>query len=103
MSAAHTSFKELISGSKPVVVDLFAEWCGPCKLMTPVLQQVKEAAGGRVTVLKMDIDKNPGFTHRYSVLAVPTLIIFKDGQVIWRKSGVVPAHEILEHLNTVMS
>ena len=71
--------------------------------MTPVLQQVKAAAGDRVTVLKMDIDKNPGFTHRYSVQAVPTLIIFKDGQVIWRKSGVVPAHEILEHLNTVMS
>lgn len=56
-----------------------------------------------MTVLKMDIDKNTGFTDRYSVLAVPTFIIFKDGQVIWRKSGVVPAHEILEHLNTVMS
>ena len=98
-----TNFESHIYGSKPVVVDFFAEWCGPCKLMTPVLLQVKEAAGDRVTVLKMDIDKNPGFTHRYSVQAVLTLIIFKDGQVIWRKSGVVPAHEILQYLNTVMS
>jgi thioredoxin 1 len=97
------NFESHIYGSKPVVVDFFAEWCGPCKLMTPVLQQVKDAVGDRVTVLKMDIDKNPGFTHHYAVQAVPTLIIFKDGHVLWRKSGVVPAHEILEHLNTVMS
>jgi thioredoxin 1 len=65
----------------------------------------RTAAGERyrITVLKMDIDKNPGFTHRYGVQAVPTLMIFKDGQIIWRKSGVVPAHEILQYLNTVMS
>jgi thioredoxin 1 len=97
------NFESHIYGSKPVVVDFFAEWCGPCKLMAPVLQQVKDTAGDRITVLKMDIDKNPGFTHRYGVQAVPTLMIFKDGQIIWRKSGVVPAHEILQYLNTVMS
>jgi thioredoxin 1 len=71
--------------------------------MAPILQQVKAAAGDRITVLKMDIDKNPGFTNRYSVQAVPTVMIFKDGQIIWRKSGVVPAHEILQYLNTVIS
>jgi thioredoxin 1 len=71
--------------------------------MTPILQEVKASTGDRVTVLKMDIDKNPGFTHRYGVQAVPTLMIFKDGHIIWRKSGVVPAREILQYLNTVMS
>ncbi len=93
------NFETHINGSKPVVVDFFAEWCGPCKLMTPVLHEVKDKIGDRVTVLKMDIDKNPAFTNRYNVQAVPTLIIFKEGQVIWRKSGVVPAREILQHLN----
>lgn len=92
-------FNEHIQGSKPVVVDFFAEWCGPCKMMPPVLKQVKDTIGDRATILKMDIDKNPSFASKYDVQAVPTLIIFKDGNIVWRKSGVTPAHEILEHLN----
>jgi thioredoxin 1 len=97
------SFEGHINGDKPVVVDFFAEWCGPCKLMTPVLHEVKERAGDRATVLKLDIDKAPFIAGKYNVQAVPTLIIFKNGNVVWRKSGVTPAHEILQHLNLVMS
>ncbi len=93
------TFSSHIKGSKPVLVDFFAEWCGPCKMMPPVLLHVKEKIGDRATILKMDIDKNPTFASRYNVQAVPTLIIFKDGNIVWRKSGVVPAHEILENLN----
>jgi thioredoxin 1 len=97
------SFESHIQGNIPVVVDFFAEWCGPCKLMPPVLHQVKEKTGDRATVLKMDIDKNPEYTERYNIRAVPTLIIFKGGEVIWRKSGVASAHEILEQLNMHIS
>lgn len=93
------SFESHIRGSKPVVVDFFAEWCGPCKLMGPILHEVKERVGERATILKMDIDKASNYTQMYNVQAVPTLIIFKEGNVIWRKSGVVSAHEILDHLN----
>jgi thioredoxin 1 len=94
-----TSFESHIKGNKPVVVDFSAEWCGPCKLMEPVLHQVKDQVGDRATILKMDIDKYPDCVGLYNIRAVPTLIIFKDGEVLWRKSGVTPAHEILQHLN----
>jgi len=82
-----------------VVVDFSAEWCGPCKMMEPVLHQVKDQLGERATILKMDIDKYPDSVGMYNIRAVPTLIIFKNGQVLWRKSGLTSAHEILQHLN----
>lgn len=92
------NFESHIMGVKPVVVDFFAEWCGPCKLMGPVLQEVKGKVGERATVLKMDIDKNPDYATQYRIQSVPTLVIFKEGHIVWRKSGVTPAHEILGHL-----
>jgi thioredoxin 1 len=70
--------------------------------MPPVLQEVKRRTGERVTVLKMDIDKNPGYSRLYNILAVPTLIIFKEGHIIWRKNGVSSPHEIMEHLTSIM-
>lgn len=93
------SFESHINGSKPVVVDFFAEWCGPCKLMAPILHEVKEKIGERATILKLDIDKTPYYSQLYNIQSVPTLIIFKEGNILWRKSGVASAHEILEHLN----
>lgn len=93
-----TSFESHIKGNKPVVVDFSAEWCGPCKLMEPVLHQIKGQVGDRATILKMDIDKYPDSVNLYNIRAVPTLIIFKGGEILWRKSGVTPAHEILQHL-----
>ncbi len=97
------NFESLIQSDIPVVVDFFAEWCGPCKLMTPVLHNVKEKIGTRATVLKMDIDKNPSYSQRYQIQAVPTLIIFHRGNIIWRKSGVVPAQEILQRIALCIS
>src|SRR6266511_5364901 len=97
------NFESHIKGDKPVVVDFFAKWCAPCKLMTPVLHKVKETIGERAVILKMDIDKNPAYTQLYRIQSVPTLIIFKHGNIIWRKSGVVPANEILHHLDMYTS
>lgn len=97
------SFEGHIKGSTPVVVDFFAEWCGPCKLMGPILHEVKEKVGERATVLKLDIDKSPYYSELYNIRSVPTLIIFKNGNVLWRKSGVASSHEILEHLNSHLS
>jgi thioredoxin 1 len=97
-----SNFESHIEGQKPVVVDFYAEWCGPCKLMSPVLQDLKGKIGDRVTILKMDIDKNPAFAQMYGIQAVPTLLIFKQGRIVWRKSGVMPAHEILDRLTPLL-
>lgn len=96
------NFEGHINGDKPVVVDFYAEWCGPCKMMPPILKEVKERMGERITVLKMDIDKNPHYANYYGVQAVPTLIVFKNGKIVWRKAGVAAAHEILQQVNLLV-
>ncbi|MBI1783151.1 MAG: thioredoxin [Sphingobacteriales bacterium] len=96
------NFEGHINGDKPVVVDFFAEWCAPCRMMPPVLKEVKEKLGDSVTVLKMDIDKNPHYTNQYGVQAVPTLIVFKNGKIIWRKAGVASANEIIQHVKLLV-
>jgi thioredoxin 1 len=98
-----TTLDTYIKGNKIVVVDFSADWCAPCKLMEPVIHEVKEKVGDRAIVLKMDIDKYPDYVSSYKIRAVPTLIIFKDGEILWRKSGVTAAHEILQHLNLYIS
>ena len=92
------NFEGHINGNKPVIVDFYADWCGPCKLMGPVLSEVKEKIGNKATILKLDIEKAPQYTQLYNVRAIPTLIIFKKGSILWRKSGVTTAKEILSNL-----
>lgn len=93
-----SKFAEVISSEKPVLVDFYAEWCGPCKMMPPILKEVKEALGDAVTIIKIDVDKNPQAAYAYQVQGVPTLIVFQKGEVKWRQAGVVPAKQLQQIL-----
>jgi len=87
-------FGALINGDIPVMVDMFATWCGPCKMLEPAVKQVAQKLAGKIKVIKIDIDKNPHVSQAYSVKGVPTLILFHKGRILWRTSGVLPAHQI---------
>lgn len=91
-----SKFSEIINQDKPVLVDFFAEWCGPCKMMSPILKQLKDNLGDRVSILKIDVDKNQPLAAKYQVRGVPTMILFKNGAQVWRQSGVVQKEELIQ-------
>lgn len=89
-----STFSELIQGNTPVLVDFTATWCGPCKMMAPILEQVAGELGNTVKIVKVDVDKNPQAAAHFQIQGVPTLILFKEGKTLWRQSGVIPAHQL---------
>lgn len=94
-----SKFTDLIKGETPVLVDFYATWCGPCKMMSPILEDLSSQIKGKAKVLKIDIDKNPQAASYYNVRSVPTLILFKKGKQVWRQSGVVQSKQLVQIIN----
>lgn len=90
-----SKFSELINREEPVLIDFHATWCGPCKAMSPILEQVKSKLGNRVSIIKIDVDKHPRLASELRISGVPTLLLYHHGQLKWRQSGVVPADQIM--------
>ena len=95
-----SKFNDIIKGYTPVLIDFSAEWCQPCKMMPPILKEVKKQLGGRIRILKVDVDRNPAIAQKYQIRNVPTLMVFKNGNVVFRKAGVIPAPQLVQMLQS---
>ncbi len=88
------TFGDITGGEKPVLVDFYADWCGPCKMMKPVLDELRQLLGDKIRILKIDIDRNPAITNSLNISGVPTIVLYQKGQILWRQSGVLSAKQI---------
>ena len=95
------TFSEIINADKPVLVDFYADWCAPCRMMKPILEEVKQKVGDATTIIKVNVDKNPATAGTYNVSSIPTLMIFMNGEVKWRQAGVVPANQLIQKLKSI--
>lgn len=93
------TFSQLIDSEKPVLIDFYADWCAPCRAMKPVLEEVKAQLGDEAEIYKIDVDKNPAIAQQYKVMSIPTLIVFKNGEPVWRKSGMASSVELQKVLS----
>ena len=98
-----SDFNELINSEKPTLVDFYATWCGPCKMMNPIMEETKTEIGDTANILKVDVDKNREVAVKYGIRGVPTMIIFQNGQPVWRQSGVIPKSTLVENINKFLS
>lgn len=92
------NFSELIKSDTPVLVDFYADWCAPCKMMPPILREIKDNFGDRIRIIKIDTEKNPAISARYQIRSIPTMILFKKDEIKWQNSGVVPAKQLISTL-----
>ncbi len=95
-----SSFQKIIDSEVPVLIDFYADWCGPCKVLAPILKEVKQELGDRIKVVKIDVDKNQTLASRYQVRGVPTMMLFKNKEQLWRQSGVLQKQEIIQIINS---
>ncbi len=94
------NFNSIINSNKPILVDFFAEWCGPCKMMAPILSDVKRELGDKATIIKIDVDKNPNAASVYQIRSVPTLMLFKNGKILWKQAGVVQKSDLIRLISS---
>lgn len=94
------TFNDIIDGEKPVLVDFHATWCGPCKVLSPTIESIGKKLAGQIRILKIDVDKNEALANQYRIQSVPTLIIFKKGEIVWRTSGVMEKNALIQQVKS---